>query len=42
MGGGADQGERALGREALAIKGCSVYLALVQGQLMTLTRGDLA
>jgi len=42
IGGGADQGERAIDREALAIKGSHVNPALVQGQSMSLTWGDLA
>jgi len=40
--GGADQGEQGRIREALAIKERSVYPALVQGQPMGLTWGDLA
>ena len=40
--GGADQGERAIDREALAIKGSHVNPALVQRQSRSLTSGDLA
>jgi hypothetical protein len=36
IGGGADQGERAIDREALAIKEGFVNPALVQGQPMVL------
>jgi hypothetical protein len=42
IGGGATQGERARNREALATKEWSVNLALVQGQSMSFTWGDLA